>query len=171
MNVGGLFDELSPRRAPPRSVYERCAWQVQAAIRALALPGLRPAAVAIRTLPSLRESVGERIPALPAVLVCPLGRESNETLAATNRSDTVGYPVGVAIVAAADQMSADRRSLYLVWRERIVRAFRHQRLAGVDEVLTCVVEPEPVVAAEAWLRNVWHSAVVLRFIAREPRGS
>jgi hypothetical protein len=59
---------------------------------------------------------------------------------------------------------------YLLWREQIARAFRQQRLSGVPEIYTCIVEPDQVVGADAWSKNLFASSLVLRFLSRERRG-
>lgn len=171
MNLLDLFDLFAPWGTAPLSVFEQCLQAVQTQIRALKLPGVSDDSVVVRSVPSAREFIVDGALALPAVVISPFGREQVESLAATNRTDTISYPVLVTMIAADNRRAQDRRSLYLTWREYVSRAFRHQRLEGVGRVLTCLIEPEPVVAVDAWQRNVWQSAIVLRFLARESRGS
>jgi hypothetical protein len=51
-----------------------------------------------------------------------------------------------------------------------MHAFHNQRLAGVDEVVICHVEPAESIIPIAWGHNVLASAVLLKFTCREPRG-
>lgn len=93
-------------------------------------------------------------------------------------ADEVGYPIlcGILTQTLSDQDPV-AQAQELSWRGEIADRLRYQRLPGVPEVQTCMVEPMPV--AEPNYRLSFASAIdesmmmrsgqVLRFIARRPR--
>lgn len=147
------------------AVWQRCLSAVQARIQALLLDGLDSANVVIAKLPSDQWST------LPAIMISPVDRETLEPTAGTNVRDDVGYPVQITILAADNQEPLADLDRHLGWREQIQRAFRYQRLDAVGEIITTICEPRTVIDPTAWLeQNLYLSAFVLRFVAREPRG-
>lgn len=117
-------------------------------------------------------SLGAADVPLPSVLVSPHGPEHMNRLQGTNRRDDVEYPVLVSIVDRDNQdPAAGRLDQYLNWREQIARAFRHQTLAAVPEIIGCWVEPSTIVQPESWMRGFFHSSLLLWFVSREPRGT
>jgi hypothetical protein len=154
------------------SVHERCLLAVQTGIQSLDLRGLLSASVVVQELPWARDFLGANPKhALPGVIVSPWGSEQMDASQGTNLKDDVEYPVCISIVAANDQRLTAHLGRYLLWRQCMSRAFRNQPLSGVDEVLTCLVEPGQVVLPDAFLRGLYHSALLLRFVSRESRGT
>jgi len=151
------------------AVHHRCLAAVQSKVRALGLAGLDADSVLVRKLP-IDRGLGPQV-SLPAVLVTP-ERETMPPGAGVNLRDDVGYAVAVTLVDRDNQEPSLSANLnqYLRWREQIARAFRHQRLPGVPEIVTCTVEPAGVVGADAWAKNLYVSSLVLRFTSREQRG-
>ncbi|HWA98355.1 MAG TPA: hypothetical protein VG713_07675 [Pirellulales bacterium] len=151
------------------SVHERCLLAVQRRVRSLALPGLADESVVVQRLPWARDFV--RQPPhyeMPGVIVSVWGTEQMNPLGGSNLVDQVTYPVCITIVAA-DRPYFTGFDVFLWWRERLSRAFRDQPLAGVGEVLNCIVEPGEIVAPNALLRGVLHSSLMLRFTSNEAR--
>jgi hypothetical protein len=158
--------------SPPASVYWSCLRAVQAQIQALNLPGLTTLSIVIKKLPLDRNMGTAPGLALPAVLITP-DRETMDPQAGTNSFDDVVYSVRVTMFDRDNQEPTVAANLdrYLAWRQQIARAFRNQTLAGVPEVYSASVEPAEVVNADAWARNLYASALLLRFVSREPRGA
>ena len=152
------------------SVYSRCLDAAAARIRLLALEDLAADGVRVRKLASDRDLGDGLAYELPCVLVTPDGQEQADAAAGTIGRDDIGYAVRITLLAADDQDLENHLPRYLGWRERIARAFRNQKLPSVSEVFTCAVEPREVMSHEAWRDNLWQSALVLRFFARETRG-
>ena len=142
---------------------------MQARVRLLGLDGLADGQVVIEKVSAgrnLASAVG-----LPAVVISP-HRSAMPADAGTNSSDDVRYDVLVAIFDRDNQEPTLVENLdrHLLWRQRIARAFRNQRLAGVPEVINAEVEPAEGLLDEAWKRELMASAVLLRFTSRETRG-
>lgn len=122
---------------------------------------------------------------LPGILIAPGNTENIPTTGGTNIRDDIGYPVEVMMFDAHRQQSFDNLPVdaeeghpdqeyhfddRLQWRDTIRKLFIRQRLTGVDTVFTCEVEPLAIVDANEFLkRNLWVSALVLRFWSREAR--
>lgn len=152
------------------SVHYQCLVAAQARIRGLELPGIADDSVLTRKLPLDRQIGPDFKPKLPCVLLTPMGVEQMNPRAGTNVRDDVGYPVLCSILSADNQKLELTDDRELKWRERIARAFRNQRLPGVSEVYTTVVEPTSIIVPDGWLKNVWAQGLILRFISREVRG-
>ena len=166
MTYGGISD------ADRQSVMYRCLLGAQTRVRAAALPHLASQSVVVSELPWSRifEQTDPRLP-LPGVLICPIGAETMAKQAGNNRRDDVGYPVLISILAKNSfQELRTYLPRYTLWREMVARAFRQGRLPGVTEVYDMTVEPGTIVVPEVFARTIWHSAVVVRCISREPRG-
>jgi len=166
LTYGGISD------ADRQSVMLRCLLGAQVRVRALSLPHLPSQSVVYSELPWSRvfEQDDPRLP-LPGVLICPIGAETMAKTAGNNRRDDVGYPVLIATIAK-NSVQELRTYLprYTLWREMIARAFRQGRLPGVTEVYDMTIEPGTIVVPEVFHRGIWHSALVVRCISREPRG-
>jgi hypothetical protein len=151
-----------------QSVHYRCLLATQAVFQALAL--VPPEQVLVFQRPVFFDP-GSRPDAytLPIVLISPTGREGLAG-SLTGRDDVV-YPVAVSITDR--KLGAYEADLArdLLWRQKISRAFRNQRLAGVPEVITAGVVPDwildPGVLAQA---RLWKSGFLINFTSREPRG-
>lgn len=151
-----------------QAVHRRCLAAVQTQIQALALPGLAPAGVVLAGwLAHWRQ--GGIDPALPLVEVAVGGAAEEQPGVLTNVDD-IAYPVAVHVVDASNRNYGLNLARYLLWRQRIFRAFRHQRLPGVPEVFTCDVTPDHVVDEKQFQDNYFRSSMLLRFRSREPRG-
>lgn len=151
------------------SIHTRCLAAAQARVRSLALAGLPNSAVVIEKLPvtrNLASGIG-----LPAILLSP-HRAAMPSTAGTNSLDDVHYDVLVTILDRDNQEPTLQANLdrHLLWRQKIARAFRNQRLNGVPEVINAEVEPAEGLLDEAWKRELMTSAVLLRFTSRESRG-
>lgn len=149
------------------SVWEQCANAVQVTIRSLALDGLPDDKVVVQWYPKIERDVQ---PAPPCCLVAPFGSEQYSA-GYFNSTDEVVYPV---IVVLIDKLNSDSRlniTRDLLWRQRIQRAFRRQRLAGVASVGYTEPQPDAVVNPDAYNANLLVSATVFKFTSyREPRG-
>jgi hypothetical protein len=161
-----------PMTSGTDAVYERILTGVLSRIQGLALDGVANANIVIRKVAWDRDTGSGKAYAYPSIQLSPGVRETINSLAGTNDKDDIGYPVLVSILDLDNQNQTTNRARNLLWREKIVKAFRNQRLPGVTEVFNCVVEPNAVVHAENWLnQNLWTSFVVLRFTSREARGA
>lgn len=139
-------------------------------IIALNLAGIASSNVVVCGSPAIAVS---SMPAklYPAVVIGPYGAEVVESF--SNRSDTVTYPVLVAIVdtlARDSEQPFDRQTLdidlRLYWRQQIRRAVSNQRLTQttgfkVAAQMLQIVEPA------GWQRDLWVSSMVLRVSERE----
>lgn len=150
------------------AVLYRCLTAARSRIQGLSLSGIANVSVVIRTAPLDRHFHSGDV-ALPGVVLAPVLSEQMSAAAGTNLRDDVGYPIGVFILAADNQTLTPVAAQYK-WREQIARAFRNQKLPGVSEVWSCVVEPAAITEPGAWNRNLYVSALILRFFAREVRG-
>ncbi len=150
---------------PDDSIYYRCLLATQARIQSLSLEDIPSDNVVLQKLPHLENSTP-----LPCILLSHLGSEDVSSQLGTNLRDDVGYPVVVSMIAADNQDQQQHASKYLLWRERVSQSFRHQRLTDVPEVWTCRVEPHDVTTSDAFVQNIYHSSLLLRFFSREPRG-
>ncbi|MGD9645215.1 MAG: hypothetical protein AB7U73_05850 [Pirellulales bacterium] len=140
---------------------------VQTGIRGLALPSLADEAVLIRPVAGDRDLGAGRSTPLPVVEISLHQAERDAARRDINFHGDVDYPVLVTVLAADRPDLPENLARWLTWREAIAGAFRHQRLAGVAEVIDCSVEPGEAVQATPLVRqNLWASTVVLRFVAR-----
>lgn len=173
MNLLNILNLLPPFDTIDMSAYDsvwhRCLLAVQTQIKALDLDDVAAASVVVQKVPWARDfSNGART--FPGIVICPWQTEDMNPLAGTNRRDDVGYPVLVSIVARDNQDLTGNLATYLLWREKIARHFRNQRLLGVPEIIKAIPIPLNVVLPEAFVKGVFHSAIVFRFISRESRG-
>jgi len=165
----------SPALTPPtqrfavtsgtQSVQERILLAVEADIRAIApasLPGLPAAYVRAQMAPN-EVPIG-----LPGVLITPQATDPN--VGTLNNRDDFQKPAVVMIVDRNPKEYVARMGTYLLWRERIVRYFISQRLAGVPEVYSCRFEPAPIFDPKLPAYEFLVSAFTLRFLTREVRG-
>lgn len=147
------------------AVHERCLLAVQARIQGLTLDGLDSDQVIDATT---LEAAAKNI-TWPAVVVCIEDKAESQPQELTSRDD-IEYPVRVWIGDRADAMTKSRRAQYLLWRQQIFRALRHQRLAGVTEVNTIRVEPMPVILYKLPDFQVVLMGLDCLCLSREPRG-
>lgn len=158
-------------------VWYECLLAVQSEIQGLNFGGSSPpqsSSIIVQKLPwakrfLLPSTDPDYLPS-PGIIICQWNRETMDPSEGTNIKDDVGYPVLVSIVAKDQQNLTAHQEDYLGWRQQIARHFRNQRLNGVDEVYVCEVQPNIVTLPEAFLQNIYHSALVLNFTSREVRG-
>lgn len=147
------------------AVHYRILEAVRVGVNACALSGIPSAQVHRVWLPRVLEG----LVTYPAVLICPAGAETDVSQLVGR--DDVGYPVLVALVDKQQADNAANMPRNLLWRQKVARYFRWQRLAGVTEVqLPTQIIPDQVVIPEAFAKNLFMSAILFRFISREPRG-
>lgn len=146
------------------AVLEQCLEAIQARIQGMSLSGIANSSVVIQKVPS------DRNVTRPAIVIGPVGGETVALTSGSNRRDDVGYPVFVGIIAADNQDQDTNRGRNLLWREKIRRAFHAQRLPGVSLNYTCGVETRDIVAPDWFASMRFVSAMVIRCLAREPRG-
>lgn len=149
-----------------------CLVEIQKQVQALDLPGIPAGNVVLCQVPAVEiaRMNGTR---LPAVVIAPFGAET--VTAQSNLRDDITYPVLVAIVASAriDAENANDKQLAdfeqrLQWRETIRKAFSNQRLTQ-SLVHSVQVQPQPIVDAIAFTRDLYVSGFVLRLTNREAR--
>jgi len=153
-------------------LYERIMSAVQSRIRTLALTGVSSGNVAVRKVP-YEKDVGTGLTlTYPCVQITPGPQETANPLLGVVGRDDYGYPVLVTMMEKdALKNQSTNRSRNLKWREQVIRAFQNQRLSGVDEVYTCVVEPNAIIHGGNWIEHeLWTSFVYLRFTCRMTRG-
>jgi hypothetical protein len=161
---GGIANAVS-------SVFWRTLTSVHERLQTLGLAGVEPESIVIQKLPVDRRFGATGGIALPAVVISP-ERETMDPRVGTNALDDVTYTVRLTMFDRDNQETtlAAHLDRYLAWREQIARAFRNQRLNGVPEIFTASVEPTEVINAGEWAKNLFVSAVLLKFTSREPRG-
>jgi len=152
------------------SIHTRCLEAAQARIRLLALPDLSSANVLVEKVPTAR-NVSRSVDGFPAVVLSP-HRAAMPATEGTNGLDDVHYDVLVTLLDRDNQEPTLAANIdrHLLWRQRIARAFRNQRLPGVDEVIDTVVEPAVGPDPQSWKQEYLTSSVLLRFVSRERRG-
>ena len=108
---------------------------------------------------------------LPAVIVTPQRTQAPPMAGVTDRDDYT-RPCLVTMVMADNEEPTLQINLDVMalWQEKVMHAFHNQRLSAVPAAYLCHVEPAETVIPQAWGRNVLASAVLLKFICREPRG-
>lgn len=163
-----------------QSPHYQCLLAAQARVQALSLPGLAAESVIWRKLPLDRLLGASQPTSLPCVLLTPV-KESMDPAQGLSALDDVVYGVQCTIVAADNQEPTLQANFaqYTLWRWKIAMAFRLQSLTGVTVkvggqpqpgIYNAYVEPAEVVLPAAWSANLYASALLLRFVSREPRG-
>lgn len=86
----------------------------------------------------------------------------------TNERDDVGYGIQVTMVMD-NSAYPDELDYFSEWRQKIRKAFIHQRLTGTgtDTIYTCLVEPGPVYKNVP--ENYDIDTLVIRVMSREAR--
>lgn len=151
------------------STHYQCVESAHARILLLTLPGLSNDDIQIRKLPIDREWEDGTFN-YPGIIVSSMGAESQSPQQGTNVRDDIEYPVFVSILAAENQDLVANHDRYLIWRQRINKAFRQQKLPGVSCVVQCKVQPFPIKSTNAFFNNVHHSSLLIRCVSRETRG-
>lgn len=150
------------------SVHYNCLTAVQTTIRALGLTDVVSASVVVKKLPLQRVQRSDSLTA-PIILITP-GRPVNPDTG-SNVQDDIIHSVLVSFLDDDNQEKtlAANMSKYLLWLERVRKAFNRKRLSGVATVYTCVVRPFDPVSYPHWLQNWWASSLLLQFTSRETR--
>ncbi len=154
------------------ALWERILTAAQARIQTLSLSGVPSGNVLVRKVLTDRDVGAGKTYQFPVIQLAPGPRESmNPTLGTTERDD-VSYPVLVAMIDPDPQHNhTTNRARNLLWREKIAKAFRNQKLAGLTEIYTCAVEPSSIIHPANWLESaLYTSFLVIRFTSRETRG-
>lgn len=144
---------------------EQITTSVKTRIADLNLPGISNVVIQDRwVLRRLKDT-----DSLPCIPIAPWGSESFPNQ--MTGTDDIGYPVAVALL---DSVSGSYRGNYsrdTLWRQKIMSAFRFQKLAGAPNVINCIPEPGPIVNASAIVDpGELVSLLVFRFIVRVTRG-
>jgi hypothetical protein len=113
---------------------------------------------------------------LPSIRVAPYGRENLNpaTTRQVNDKNDIEYPIGVAIVAAANrsQAAGNTGEDWYHWRQKILRRFNAIGGLGLSggESIAIRVEPLDIVNQPAWLsNNLFVSSLIVWCTCREPR--
>lgn len=117
----------------------------------------------------VRKASWDRDVPKPGIIISPV-REAMNPAAGTNERDDVGHGVQVVLVRSSNENLTLNLPTFTKWREQIRRAFHNQRLPGVSLVIRCSVEPGEPYQQNQFKQGVDASVLVVRCIAREPRG-
>jgi hypothetical protein len=150
------------------SVHYQCLEAVQARIQSLSLDGISNDDVQVLKIP-LDRGWEDGTFSYPGVIISSIGAEQQSPSRVTNRRDDIDYPVFVSMLAADNQDLTANHNRYLLWRQKINRAFRNQHLPGL-ECVWCSVQPMQVTSQSAWFNAIHHSSMIIRCNSREPRG-
>lgn len=155
------------------SVHYRCLLAAQSRIQGITLSGIANGSILVQKVPMALDALWGASPKtyqFPGIILSPLGSEKISHEEGSNYRDTVGYPVVVAIFDADNRSLTANHAKYLLWRQKIERAFRNQRLPGVTEIERAFIEPGPILDLGHWFANRFHSALTIRFKSYEVRG-
>lgn len=157
------------------AILAQCLDAVQTRIQGLVLADILVANIITRFLPVEKGIGSGEVIAFPAIVIAPPPDSSllmpiNDGV---NVRDDVQYPVMVGIVDALttddDVLTKNKNRNYL-WQQQILKAFRNQRLPGVPDVYTTIVEAAQITNDQAFRRGRYLSFAIFRFINREARG-
>ena len=148
------------------SVFLQCASAVQSRIRSLSLADITSGEIIIRKREWLKGT-----PKPPKIIIVPQ-TEAMPPRAGTNDKDDVTYPITIVMLRAGNQNIelADGMSEQLLWREKIARAFRNQRLPGATTVQICHVTPGGIWPDAALKAMYDGQSLTVNCISREIRG-
>lgn len=132
---------------------------VKTRIEGLNLTGIEDENIVVQLVADWQAGNG---PDVPAILIAPAGAEV--ATMATNVSDDVMYPVGVAIISAENRDQSTHRERNLEWREQIRREFSYQRCLPAWQV---AVANGNVSTFGEWANNRHTQALVLQCTVRE----
>ncbi len=160
------------------AVYTQIKAGVQSRIQSLTLPSLTPlpasplAPSQVYIFPELDKVFFQLIEFFPAVLITPPPRGAETTPGVLTQKDDIGHPVMVSICDRCSVLEASQRSAtYELWRERIFRGLRYQRLALAQTVLFLLPEPGPIAMWERPEYQLFWSQITFRAISRELRAA
>ena len=152
----------------PDSIHAKLLADAVVMVKHLALAGITEASIKEIWLP---EKSAKFAATLPAIHVSPFGQETFGE--GTNRGDDIQYPIGIYMMDDANRGSTTEIDERLLWREKILDHFIHNRLSvALTNAVICdqLIEPGPIVDNAAWYgRNIWLSALVVRVMVRKRR--
>ena len=109
------------------------------------------------------------------ILIAPIGSETIDPTAGSNDRDEIIYPIGVIIIAPANEAhNLEKLDRWYEWRRRLMNHFRHNPLSLTDDNATIwemTVDPLPIIDNAAWIANWFLSGFVLRCRVLETRGN
>jgi len=150
--------------AGAQSVMDRVLTAVVQQLQTLNLSGIQSVNIVRKWLRRKLETANQ----VPQIQVVPVdGENFPGTLTGL---DDVGYPVAIIAVDKQNQDYTANLARNLLWRQRILRAFRFQPLSGVGEIINCLPDRQVIVDKAAFDANLFVSLATFRFISREPRG-
>ena len=145
------------------AVLTRCIDAIAARLTLLNVTGIGTK-IYSRTLPD------DPVISYPCTLVC---REPtpHQYRGGSNTRDDIGYPIQVLNMTSDSLRQNSPVERYDLWRQQQERAFREQRLPGVDECQWCEIEPLKILddQAPAMFSKVV-SGFTIRAVTREVRG-
>jgi hypothetical protein len=153
-----------------QSYKERILDAVQARIQAIGLSGIAGTSIVQKKLLHKRWFDAGNVP-LPAVLLTP-ETPNYSPMAGTLSRDDIAYRILVTCIHADNQEATGwaNQDRQMLWYEKIMKAFRNQQLAAVNEVVTMTVQPGAYVDASAYGANYLVSTMVIVVTNRETRG-
>jgi hypothetical protein len=153
------------------SLYNRILLAIQAKIQGLSFVGPAPS---LTTLAPgqvvVQPKINPKVLSYPCLVVSPPDGWPERVKPLVNSRDDIGYPVVCTII---DRQSPDYTPpypTYYLWRERLFRGVRYQRLAGVAECETVEPAPRPMVAWSGKAFEQFTTAVGFIVWCRETRG-
>lgn len=151
--------------ASAQSVWDRSLDAMVQQIQALNLADVVSVNVVRRWLPRFLKDVD----AVPAVIVAPVNSENFPAI--FTNTDNIGYPIAVVYVAKQNQDYTANQARNMLWRQRVSRIFRFQKLAGVAE--SVIVRPENgiIIDPAAFDANLFSGYQIFRCEMRESRGA
>jgi hypothetical protein len=142
------------------SVHLRAAAALQARYAALSMPLLK--GIHVHGLPD------ENVVKFPCVILW--FSDPEQILGGTNLRDDVGYPIRVGLMDRKLTALSTVPEWALSYRQRMMRASRFQRLAGVPEIYTTAVSPELVIDEKLPWFDFLVSGFTVMPVSREVRG-
>ena len=154
------------------AIHERIMQAIQARIQGLTLTDVTSGNVIIRKVTTEQDVGTGKTYTYPCIQISPDGQERINANQGTNERDDITYPTMVAVMELDNlQNQSTNRARNLLWRERIVRAFRNQRLSGIPEVYTITITAQPIIQTGNWLEHkIYTSFFTINATARQVRG-
>jgi hypothetical protein len=162
-----VFQSLTD--AAHQSVHYRCLVALKTRLVGLNMDGIGPDQIILKWQTPVYEVGDEAL--FPLLYYSPHGREGQPGV--LNVQDDIEYPIQLVVV---DRMSAlppdvgTEMARNLLWREKIFRALRHQRLVGVQEIFLARVAPDWVVDEAKLKKGIFWAELTYYPTSRERRG-
>ena len=145
------------------SVRMRCINAISDRMKLLDLTDLRADRIVIRNFED------DPVQQFPLCIVCP-GPTPDQYTGGTNIRDDLGYDVQVLFQDRSDGGTEAPIAKWSLWREKGERAFRNQRLPGVDEIMWCDIEPARMIDPSKPIYQQIKTGFSIRCRSREVRG-